>query len=98
MAPTSAAPSTPAPCCAASSAPRCATCSSCSRPTTSRPRGWRGAPRTPLPPRRTPDDLLRLGALLEDRDAAEDPVEFGEADVRFHIGVAEAAHNALLVE
>jgi len=48
--------------------------------------------------RRTPDDLLRLRALLEDRDAAEDAVEFGEADVHFHIGVAEASHNALLVE
>ena len=48
--------------------------------------------------RRTPDDLLRLGALLEDRDAAEDPMEFGEADVHFHIGVVEASHNALLLE
>jgi DNA-binding FadR family transcriptional regulator len=48
--------------------------------------------------RRTADDLMRLGVLLEDRDAAEDPVEFAEADVRFHIGVAEASHNALLVE
>lgn len=48
--------------------------------------------------RRTPDDLLRLHALLEDRDSAHDPAEFGEADVHFHIGVAEAAHNALLVE
>lgn len=48
--------------------------------------------------RRTPDDLLRLGALLEDRDAAGDPEEFGEADARFHRGVAEASHNALLVE
>jgi DNA-binding FadR family transcriptional regulator len=48
--------------------------------------------------RRTPDDLARIGALLEDRDAAEGPAEFGEADVRFHIGVAEASHNALLVE
>jgi DNA-binding FadR family transcriptional regulator len=48
--------------------------------------------------RRTRDDLLRIGALLEDRDAAQDPEEFGEADVLFHIGVAEAAHNPLLVE
>lgn len=48
--------------------------------------------------RRTPDDLLRLHALLEDRDAADDPVEFGEADVRFHRGVAEASHNTLLVD
>jgi DNA-binding FadR family transcriptional regulator len=48
--------------------------------------------------RRTPDDLMRLEALLEDRDAARDPAEFGEADVHFHIGVAAASHNALLVE
>lgn len=48
--------------------------------------------------RRTPDDLLRLGALLEDRDAAREPAEFGEADALFHRGVAEASHNALLVE
>ena len=48
--------------------------------------------------RRTRDDLERLGALLEDRDAACDPEEFGEADVRFHVGVAEASHNSLLLE
>jgi DNA-binding FadR family transcriptional regulator len=48
--------------------------------------------------RRTRDDLVRLGALLEDRDAACDPEEFGVADVRFHAGVAEAAHNSLLLE
>src|SRR3954447_5355071 len=48
--------------------------------------------------RRTRDDLVRLGALLEDRDAACDPAEFGAADVRFHSGVAEAAHNSLLLE
>jgi DNA-binding FadR family transcriptional regulator len=48
--------------------------------------------------RRTRADLERLSALLEDRDAARDPAEFGEADVRFHLGVAEASHNPLLVE
>jgi DNA-binding FadR family transcriptional regulator len=48
--------------------------------------------------RRTPDDLVLLRGLLEDRDAAEDPVEFGEADTRFHLGVAEVSHNALLLE
>jgi len=48
--------------------------------------------------RRTEDDLLRLHALLEDRDAARDPAEFGTADALFHLGVAEASHNALLVE
>lgn len=48
--------------------------------------------------RRTPDDLFRLRVLLEDLDAAEDPGEFGEADMYFHLGVAEASHNPLLVE
>jgi DNA-binding FadR family transcriptional regulator len=48
--------------------------------------------------RRTSDDLLALEALLEDRDAATEPDEFGEADVRFHLGIAEASHNPLLVE
>ncbi|MFB9833049.1 FadR/GntR family transcriptional regulator [Actinoallomurus acaciae] len=48
--------------------------------------------------RRTQDDLLRLRALLEDRDAALDPGEFGTADAAFHLGVAEASHNALLAE
>lgn len=48
--------------------------------------------------RRTPDDLRRLEALLRDRDAAEDPAAFGEADSRFHLGVAETARNPLLTE
>jgi DNA-binding FadR family transcriptional regulator len=48
--------------------------------------------------RRTSDDLRRLDGLLRDRDAAEDPAAFGEADSRFHLGVAEAARNALLTE
>lgn len=48
--------------------------------------------------RRTVDDLVNLRALLEDRDAARDPGEFGEADAHFHRGVTEASHNALLVE
>jgi DNA-binding FadR family transcriptional regulator len=48
--------------------------------------------------RRTRADVERLSALLEDRDAACDPAEFGAADVRFHVGVAEASHNPLLVE
>ncbi|MFL6053839.1 MAG: FadR/GntR family transcriptional regulator [Actinoallomurus sp.] len=48
--------------------------------------------------RRTSDDLRRLDGLLRDRDGAEDPGAFGEADSRFHLGVAEAARNALLTE
>jgi DNA-binding FadR family transcriptional regulator len=48
--------------------------------------------------RRTEDDLRCLEALLRDRDAADDPAEFGEADSRFHLGVVEAAGNPLLAE
>ncbi|WP_433176834.1 FadR/GntR family transcriptional regulator [Actinoallomurus sp. CA-150999] len=48
--------------------------------------------------RRTEDDLRRLEELLHDRDAAEDPAVFGEADSRFHLGVVEAAGNPLLAE
>jgi DNA-binding FadR family transcriptional regulator len=48
--------------------------------------------------RRTADDLRRLDSLLRDRDAAEDPAAFGEADSRFHLGIAEAARNPLLTE
>jgi DNA-binding FadR family transcriptional regulator len=48
--------------------------------------------------RRTDDDLEFLRALLTGRDTAADPAAFGEADARFHLGVAEASHNPLLVE
>jgi DNA-binding FadR family transcriptional regulator len=48
--------------------------------------------------RRTADDLRRLEALLRDRDAAEDPAAFGEADSRFHLKIAEASRNPLLTE
>jgi DNA-binding FadR family transcriptional regulator len=48
--------------------------------------------------RRTKDDVRRLEDLLADRDAAEVADAFGDADARFHLGVAEASHNSLLVE
>lgn len=48
--------------------------------------------------RRTAADLARLEVLLAERDAATEPSAFGETDVRFHLGVAETSHNALLVE
>jgi DNA-binding FadR family transcriptional regulator len=48
--------------------------------------------------RRTDDDLARLEVLLRDRDAAEDPVAFGEADAAFHLCVAEMSSNPLLAE
>lgn len=48
--------------------------------------------------RRTPDDLRRLDVLLDDRDTAEDPIAFAEADVRFHLGVVETSRNPLLME
>jgi DNA-binding FadR family transcriptional regulator len=48
--------------------------------------------------RRTEEDLVRLHALLKDRDTAAGAEEFGAADALFHLGVAEASHNALLAE
>ncbi|GLW65338.1 GntR family transcriptional regulator [Actinomadura rubrobrunea] len=48
--------------------------------------------------RRTEADLARLEELLAARDAAEDADEFGAADSRFHLGVAEASGNPVLVE
>jgi DNA-binding FadR family transcriptional regulator len=48
--------------------------------------------------RRTDEDLARLELLLRDRDEAEDPVAFGEADAAFHLGIAETAKNPLLAE
>lgn len=48
--------------------------------------------------RRTAEDLDRLHELLAERDAADGPDTFGDADARFHLGVAETSHNGLLVE
>ncbi|GAA4099296.1 FadR/GntR family transcriptional regulator [Actinomadura miaoliensis] len=48
--------------------------------------------------RRTDADLARLEELLAARDAAEDADEFGAADSRFHLGVAEASGNPVLIE
>jgi len=48
--------------------------------------------------RRTPEDLGRLEAFLRDRDTADDPAAFGEADSGFHLCVAETSHNPLLIE
>lgn len=48
--------------------------------------------------RRTDADMARLWVLLDERDAADDPVAFGEADAAFHLRVAEMAGNPLLAE
>ncbi|GAA2135872.1 FadR/GntR family transcriptional regulator [Actinomadura napierensis] len=53
--------------------------------------------------RRTPADLERLEELLRARDAAtgadeHGAAEFGAADARFHLGVAEATRNPVLIE
>ncbi|MFV2172149.1 FadR/GntR family transcriptional regulator [Actinomadura sp. LOL_016] len=48
--------------------------------------------------RRTDADLVRLAELLEARDAATEAAEFGVADARFHLGVAEATRNPVLIE
>ncbi|MEO8091409.1 MAG: FCD domain-containing protein [bacterium] len=42
-------------------------------------------------------DLDRLGALTERMAAAEDFEDYRRADIRFHIGLAEAAHSPHLV-
>ncbi|MFC4056520.1 FadR/GntR family transcriptional regulator [Actinomadura syzygii] len=48
--------------------------------------------------RRTDADLARLAELLRARDAAVEPDEFGAADAAFHLGVAEASGNPVLIE
>ncbi|WP_131740461.1 FadR/GntR family transcriptional regulator [Actinomadura roseirufa] len=48
--------------------------------------------------RRTAADLARLEDLLRARDEAAEADEFGAADARFHLGVAEAGRNPVLIE
>ncbi|WP_207939251.1 FadR/GntR family transcriptional regulator [Actinomadura darangshiensis] len=48
--------------------------------------------------RRTGADLARLEELLRARDEATEPDAFGAADARFHMGVAEASRNPVLIE
>ncbi len=48
--------------------------------------------------RRTPEDLRRLEALLRERDDADEAAMFGQADARFHLGIAETSRNSLLLE
>ncbi|WP_207944969.1 FadR/GntR family transcriptional regulator [Actinomadura rubrisoli] len=48
--------------------------------------------------RRTGADLARLEELLRARDEATEADEFGAADARFHLGVAEATRNPVLIE
>lgn len=48
--------------------------------------------------RRDADDLVRLRGLLDERDRAESPAEFGSSDADFHCAVAEVARNPLLLE
>ena len=48
--------------------------------------------------RRGDDDLAELAELLERRDAAERPEEYGRSDAEFHLAVVRAAGNPLLLE
>ncbi|MDA3629832.1 FCD domain-containing protein [Saccharopolyspora oryzae] len=48
--------------------------------------------------RREDADVERLRELLERRDRAASPEDFGAADVEFHCAVVEAARNPLLTE
>lgn len=47
--------------------------------------------------RRGDDDLAELAELLERRDAAERPEEYGRSDAEFHLAVVRAAGNPLLL-
>ena len=44
------------------------------------------------------DDLERLGELVDRMAAADDFEDYRRADIRFHIGIAEAARSPRLVE
>ncbi|WP_207934661.1 FCD domain-containing protein [Actinomadura sp. KC06] len=48
--------------------------------------------------RRTDADLARLEGLLRARDEATEPDAFGAADAAFHLGIAEASGNPVLIE
>ncbi|WP_199487603.1 FadR/GntR family transcriptional regulator [Actinomadura spongiicola] len=48
--------------------------------------------------RRTDADLARLEVLLRARDEATEADAFGAADTAFHLGVAEASRNPVLIE
>lgn len=48
--------------------------------------------------RRGDDDLAELAELLDRRDAAERPEEYGRSDAEFHLAVVRAAGNPLLLE
>ncbi|MER7082717.1 transcriptional regulator, GntR family [Saccharopolyspora kobensis] len=48
--------------------------------------------------RREDADVARLRELLDRRDRAASPEEFGAADVEFHSAVVDAARNPLLTE
>lgn len=48
--------------------------------------------------RRRDEDLAELAELLEQRDAAEQPEEYGRSDAEFHLAVVRAAGNPLLLE
>lgn len=51
--------------------------------------------------RRTDEDILRIEAALAERDRAwelDDPEAFVEADLAFHMSVAHATHNLVLID
>jgi GntR family transcriptional repressor for pyruvate dehydrogenase complex len=47
---------------------------------------------------RTEDELMSLRGLLDDAAATDDDVEFSKLDVRFHLGVAQAAGNRFMAD
>jgi DNA-binding FadR family transcriptional regulator len=48
--------------------------------------------------RRNDADLAKLRELLQRRDRAESPEEFGNEDVEFHLAIVRAARNPVLLE
>lgn len=48
--------------------------------------------------RRTEQDIEHLEELLRVRDETREAEAFGEADARFHLGIAEATRNPVLIE
>lgn|GEM_PF-23851 len=48
--------------------------------------------------RRTDADIALLAELLDARDCAADPSEFGHADAEFHLAIIEITRNPVLIE
>ena len=43
------------------------------------------------------DDLKRIGSYLDKMEVADQPADFLEADIEFHLAIGQAAHNSILL-